>query len=212
MVSLGLTRHIYSLSRKKNEKMPKRAADLSLVELRRMDRSISKPLMEKRRRDRINRSLAALKEILIDSRTDQGTCSKLEKADILEMTVNHLRATTSTYEAGRQKALEDSIQLIQANPALTSDQKSSLITQIRGTSNTPPPSPPVNPVNIIQQRQLYAHLMQQQLMQQLANTQPIQSAKRIKIEKPEKSNSDSEESGYSETASNSSSDGIFRPW
>ena len=189
--------------------MPKRAADLSLGELRRMDRSISKPLMEKRRRDRINRSLAALKEILIDTRTDQGTCSKLEKADILEMTVNHLRATTSTYEAGRQKALEDSIQLIQANPALTNDQKSSLITQIRGGSNTPPPSPPVNPVNIIQQRQLYAHLMQQQLIQQIANTQ---SSKRIKLEKQEKSNSDSEESGYSETASNSSSDGIFRPW
>ena len=187
--------------------MPKRPSDMPLAELRRLDRSISKPLMEKRRRDRINRSLAELKELLIDSR-DQNSCSKLEKADILEMTVNHLKTRTSTFEAGRQKAIEDSILMIQSNPGLSQEQKNGLISQIRGQV-TPPPSPP--PINLLQQRQIYAHLIQQQLMSQLvANNGQSQPAKRAKIEKLEKS--DSEESGYSETSSNSSSDGIFRPW
>ena len=193
------------------------AAATTASDLRRTDRSISKPLMEKRRRDRINRSLTALKELLIDTR-DQGNCSKLEKADILEMTVTHLRSTTSLYEAGRQKALEQSIALIQSNPALTNEQKTQLITQIRGPSPSSPPSPPpppppqVNPVALLQQRQLYAHLMQQQLMNQIAKVQQQPDNKRIKLEKHEKSGSDSEESGFSETLSNSSNDVIFRPW
>lgn len=199
--------------------MPKRSSDIAVASDLpiRTDRSISKPLMEKRRRDRINRSLTALKELLIDTR-DQGNCSKLEKADILEMTVTHLRSTTSLYEAGRQKALEQSIALIQSNPALTNEQKTQLITQIRGSSPSSPPSPPpppppqVNPVALLQQRQLYAHLMQQQLMNQIAKVQQQPDNKRIKLEKHEKSGSDSEESGFSETLSNSSNDVIFRPW
>nr|NP_001071684.1 transcription factor protein [Ciona intestinalis]BAE06387.1 transcription factor protein [Ciona intestinalis] len=57
------------------------------------DRRASKPLMEKRRRERINKSLNELKSILLHAlRKDQSTChSKLEKADILEMTVRYLR-------------------------------------------------------------------------------------------------------------------------
>lgn len=57
------------------------------------DRRASKPLMEKRRRERINKSLNELKAILLNAlRKDQSTChSKLEKADILEMTVRYLR-------------------------------------------------------------------------------------------------------------------------
>ena len=61
------------------------------------DRAISKPLMEKRRRDRINKSLNDLKVILIDAlRRDQNSCSKLEKADILEMTVAYLQSIQHT--------------------------------------------------------------------------------------------------------------------
>jgi len=58
------------------------------------DRRASKPLMEKRRRERINKSLNELKGILLNAlRKDQSTChSKLEKADILEMTVRYLRS------------------------------------------------------------------------------------------------------------------------
>lgn len=53
-----------------------------------------KPLMEKKRRARINDSLEALKEILLKNTVaiTQGTRpTKLEKADILEMTVRYLQ-------------------------------------------------------------------------------------------------------------------------
>lgn len=51
--------------------------------------------MEKRRRARINKSLDELKALVLEAAADDSddSCrrSKLEKADILEMTVRHLR-------------------------------------------------------------------------------------------------------------------------
>ncbi|CAH1775309.1 unnamed protein product [Owenia fusiformis] len=56
------------------------------------DKRSNKPMMEKRRRARINASLAELKALLIDfMKTEGSRHSKMEKADILEMTVRHLR-------------------------------------------------------------------------------------------------------------------------
>ncbi|KAK5624236.1 oxysterol-binding protein hes1 [Crenichthys baileyi] len=56
------------------------------------NRKSSKPIMEKRRRARINESLGQLKTLILDAlRKDSSRHSKLEKADILEMTVKHLR-------------------------------------------------------------------------------------------------------------------------
>ncbi|KAK3923401.1 Transcription factor HES-4, partial [Frankliniella fusca] len=66
-------------------------------------RRANKPLMEKRRRARINQSLAVLKTLILDSAKleQQNTKhSKLEKADILELTVRHLQ---------RQKTLNSSV-------------------------------------------------------------------------------------------------------
>jgi len=61
----------------------------------------NKPLMEKRRRARINQSLALLKTLILDStRTENTKHSKLEKADILELTVRHLQ---------RQKVLSSDV-------------------------------------------------------------------------------------------------------
>lgn len=52
----------------------------------------NKPLMERRRRCRINASLNQLKSLVLDAMNkDTSQYSKLEKADILEMTVRHLR-------------------------------------------------------------------------------------------------------------------------
>ncbi|KAF6730726.1 Transcription factor HES-1-A [Oryzias melastigma] len=49
--------------------------------------------MEKRRRARINESLTQLKGLILDAlKKDSCRHSKLEKADILEMTVKHLRS------------------------------------------------------------------------------------------------------------------------
>lgn len=52
----------------------------------------NKPLMERRRRERINRCLDDLKSLILQAADkDAAQYNKLEKADILEMTVKHLR-------------------------------------------------------------------------------------------------------------------------
>nr|AGS55435.1 hairy enhancer of split 1 [Platynereis dumerilii] len=52
----------------------------------------TKPIMEKRRRARINASLLELKALLLDVMRQEGVRhQKMEKADILEMAVKHLR-------------------------------------------------------------------------------------------------------------------------
>ncbi|XP_029302571.1 hairy-related 8.2 [Cottoperca gobio] len=58
------------------------------------ERKMRKPLIERKRRERINNCLDQLKETVIGAfRLDQ---SKLEKADILEMTVKHLQNIQSS--------------------------------------------------------------------------------------------------------------------
>ncbi|RXM92927.1 Transcription factor HES-1-A [Acipenser ruthenus] len=54
-------------------------------------KKVSKPIMEKKRRDRINECLQQLKHLLESSYTNNIRKRKLEKADILELTVKHLR-------------------------------------------------------------------------------------------------------------------------
>uniref|UniRef100_A0A915IJV2 BHLH domain-containing protein n=1 Tax=Romanomermis culicivorax TaxID=13658 RepID=A0A915IJV2_ROMCU len=69
-----------------------------------LERKLKKPLMEKRRRARINRCLSELTQILLNeslpppaspSAVDHQK-SKMEKADILEMTVQYLKNKRST--------------------------------------------------------------------------------------------------------------------
>ncbi|XP_015913836.1 transcription factor HES-1-A [Parasteatoda tepidariorum] len=56
------------------------------------NRRATKPIMEKRRRARINQCLSELKTLILDAlNKDPSRHSKLEKADILEMTVRHLQ-------------------------------------------------------------------------------------------------------------------------
>lgn len=68
--------------------------------------------MEKKRRARINDSLEALKQILLESKTTlRGSATrrngqrtaKLEKADILEMTVNYLQHLHRKLEQANQE-------------------------------------------------------------------------------------------------------------
>uniref|UniRef100_A0AAY5ECD7 BHLH domain-containing protein n=1 Tax=Electrophorus electricus TaxID=8005 RepID=A0AAY5ECD7_ELEEL len=73
---------------------PKRINDKSL-----------KPLMEKRRRGRINDSLSKLKTLIVPLvGKDISRYSKLEKADVLEMTVRFLSELPSTTAAPRAPA------------------------------------------------------------------------------------------------------------
>ncbi|KAL7643284.1 UNVERIFIED_CONTAM: hypothetical protein RMT77_006576 [Armadillidium vulgare] len=62
------------------------------VQQKEKNRRSNKPLMEKRRRERINKSLNELKDIVLKAQNkDTSKFTKLEKADILEMTVKHLK-------------------------------------------------------------------------------------------------------------------------
>ncbi|EDS38482.1 enhancer of split mgamma protein [Culex quinquefasciatus] len=54
-------------------------------------RKVMKPMLERKRRARINRCLDELKELMVSALQNEGeNVSKLEKADILELTVRHL--------------------------------------------------------------------------------------------------------------------------
>merc|ERR1711920_223143 len=71
-------------------------------------RKVMKPLIERKRRARINSCLDELKDLMVFALQAEGeSISKLEKADVLELTVNHLR------KLKRQ-------QMLSLNPALAS--------------------------------------------------------------------------------------------
>ena len=55
-------------------------------------KKVMKPLIEKKRRARINACLDELKDLMVFALQTEGeSISKLEKADVLELTVKHLR-------------------------------------------------------------------------------------------------------------------------
>ncbi|KAK3536233.1 hypothetical protein QTP86_000145 [Hemibagrus guttatus] len=56
-----------------------------------LNNKLRKPMVEKMRRERINSSIEQLKSLLAPEFLNQQPDSKLEKADILEMTVSFLR-------------------------------------------------------------------------------------------------------------------------
>ncbi|XP_052761089.1 uncharacterized protein LOC128203632 [Mya arenaria] len=66
--------------------------------LKNIQRKLNKPLIEKRRRARINECLTQLKEIVLEANKDEAhRPSKLEKADILEMTVDFVKSRLVLY-------------------------------------------------------------------------------------------------------------------
>lgn len=63
-------------------------------------RRVFKPIIEKRRRDRINTCLEELKKLVLEGMNKDSTRhSKLEKADILEMTVKYLKSVQMQQQA-----------------------------------------------------------------------------------------------------------------
>lgn len=91
---------------------------------------VLKPLMEKKRRARINRSLGELRKFLLDSgirdkKLDpEGSCKRVEKADILELTVRFLHERHMDCGAGPESCRNES-----------------LCTSSSSSSSSDPPSP-----------------------------------------------------------------------
>ncbi|XP_038272423.1 transcription factor HES-1 isoform X2 [Dermochelys coriacea] len=130
-------------------------------------RKSSKPIMEKRRRARINESLSQLKTLILDAlKKDSSRHSKLEKADILEMTVKHLRnlqraqmtAALSTdptvlgkYRAGFSECMNEVTRFLSTCEGVNTEVRTRLLghlascmTQINAMNYPaqPPPLPP----------------------------------------------------------------------
>ncbi|KAJ4445363.1 hypothetical protein ANN_07168, partial [Periplaneta americana] len=98
---------------------------------------IRKPLMEKRRRARINQSLNELKKLLLDGNTSKKEGSrptKLEKADILEMTVQHLQRLHQQQQQ-QQQCLKDRITPMESED-ITSSQRDKIEIQTWSESST----------------------------------------------------------------------------
>lgn len=73
-------------------------------------RKVMKPLLERKRRARINRCLDELKDLMVHALQSEGeNVSKLEKADILELTVQHLQ------KMRRQQRLVNSSPVIESD-------------------------------------------------------------------------------------------------
>nr|XP_023685255.1 transcription factor HES-4-B-like isoform X2 [Paramormyrops kingsleyae] len=111
-------------------------------------RKSSKPIMEKRRRARINESLGQLKTLILDAlKKDSSRHSKLEKADILEMTVKHLRnlqraqmtgalasdtAVLSKYRAGFNECMNEVTRFLSTCEGVNTEVRSRLLSHLSG--------------------------------------------------------------------------------
>lgn len=66
-------------------------------------RKVMKPLLERKRRARINRCLDELKDLMVSALETEGeNVQKLEKADILELTVRHLHKLRGQRDVSQQ--------------------------------------------------------------------------------------------------------------
>ncbi|KAH0505059.1 Transcription factor HES-2 [Microtus ochrogaster] len=136
-------------------RLPRRVGDAAEL------RKSLKPLLEKRRRARINESLSQLKGLVLPLLgAETSRYSKLEKADILEMTVRFLQeqpaspyptaATRSldSYLEGYQACLERLVRVLPACSVLEPAVSARLLEHLRqrtvrggSPSQTPKPAP-----------------------------------------------------------------------
>ncbi|XP_067167267.1 transcription factor HES-5-like [Apteryx mantelli] len=90
---------------------------------------LRKPIVEKLRRDRINSSIEQLKLLLEKEFQRHQPNSKLEKADILEMTVSYLKYSQASskslqqdYSEGYAWCLKEALQFLSLHSANTETQ------------------------------------------------------------------------------------------
>ncbi|KAF1390689.1 hypothetical protein PFLUV_G00060620 [Perca fluviatilis] len=123
---------------------------------------LRKPAVEKMRRDRINSCIEQLKIILEKEFHKQEPNSKLEKADILEMTVSFLRQQLqpglcqSDYNQGYSHCWRDSVHLLSAGsnaeasvtPLQVLQQQEQQLHQTQRDSSSSPVCSPLRPTTL----------------------------------------------------------------
>uniref|UniRef100_A0A3Q4GIT9 Hairy-related 9 n=1 Tax=Neolamprologus brichardi TaxID=32507 RepID=A0A3Q4GIT9_NEOBR len=149
-------------------------------------RKSSKPIMEKRRRARINESLGQLKTLILDAlKKDSSRHSKLEKADILEMTVKHLRnlqrvqmsaalsadaTVLSKYRAGFNECMNEVTRFLSTSEGVNSEVRSRLLNHLSNCLSQ------MMSMNYQQQSPSQQAHLAQPLHVQLPSTLPISGA------------------------------------
>ncbi|CAB4068190.1 HESN [Lepeophtheirus salmonis] len=116
-------------------------------------RKVMKPLLERKRRARINKSLDEIKDLLKDTLQAQSgeSLNKLEKADILEMTVKYLRRPTNqhmsldSYFSGYSTCTQHTNQYLSSIPGVNTHFASDLLSHLRTQLSIPPPDALVKP-------------------------------------------------------------------
>ncbi|XP_004931722.1 class E basic helix-loop-helix protein 40 [Bombyx mori] len=138
-------------------------------------KKITKPLLERKRRARINRCLDELKDLMVGAlEIDDDNLSKLEKADILELTVNHLTKLHSPkdpvleakkFQAGFGQCAAEACRFIMSVPDLDANVSQNLISHLSRLITAQPLtiqvperatfSPPTSPVSVVSDRHHY---------------------------------------------------------
>ncbi|XP_053115341.1 transcription factor HES-7.1-A-like isoform X2 [Hemicordylus capensis] len=141
------------------------------------EKKLLKPLMEKRRRDRMNQSLDRLRVLLFEATQDERLKNpKVEKAEILQKTVQFLKtqplsetkhkedALLQRYHSGYRECLTQATHFLRASPGICTGKKAYLMEHIchcmekiaaspRAELHRPPPPPPAaNPSYELPQR------------------------------------------------------------
>ncbi|XP_005917898.1 transcription factor HES-5 [Haplochromis burtoni] len=106
---------------------------------------LRKPLVEKLRRERINTSIEQLKSLLGPEFLKQQPDSKLEKADILEMTVCFLRrlqqqrqaVNSATVDQGYSRCVQEMVHFLSKDEVKTQSQRRLLnhVNNLHASSN-----------------------------------------------------------------------------
>ncbi|XP_005313064.1 transcription factor HES-7 [Trachemys scripta elegans] len=107
------------------------------------DKKLLKPLMEKRRRDRMNRSLERLRLLLLEATQDERLKNpKVEKAEILQKTVHFVRTQPPAeparrddtflqrYHSGYRECLSQATHFLRSSPGICAGKKAYLMERI----------------------------------------------------------------------------------
>ncbi|CAF1143439.1 unnamed protein product [Adineta ricciae] len=104
-------------------------------------RKIAKTYVEKKRRDRINRSLDELKDLL-SVHCDKARYQKLEKAEILEMCVEFVKQTNErmnrtqqNYEQGYQQCTNDVATFLNSTPEISYLERQNLLRHLSSANS-----------------------------------------------------------------------------
>merc|ERR1712156_912088 len=114
-------------------------------------RKVMKPLLERKRRARINQSLDELKDLMVFALQSEGeSITKLEKADVLELTVRHLQKLkrqkqlqiqpgldTDRYRAGYSACVNEVSRFFTAVPGVSMAFGNSLVNHLGHQVNAP---------------------------------------------------------------------------